>query len=56
MRKQCGTSDFRLTESEDCEPLLVVPGQTAHRVGVFYGSYFTHSDCVDAASKVRVIL
>lgn len=45
IRKQSGTSDFRHAESEDCEKLLTVPGQTAHRVNVFYGSHFTHSDC-----------
>lgn len=56
IRKQCGTSDFRLAESKDCEPLLRVPAQTAHSVDVFYGSYFTHSDCVDTASKARMIL
>lgn len=35
VRKQCGTSDFRLAESEDCESLLTVPGQTAYTVDVF---------------------
>lgn len=35
IRKECGTSDFRLAESEACESLLTVPGQSAYTVDVF---------------------
>lgn len=35
IRKECGISDFRLAESEDCESLLTVSGQTAYMVDVF---------------------
>lgn len=55
IRKRCGTYDFRLAENEGYKPHLTVPGQTAYRVGFFYGSYLNHSDCEDTASKATLI-